>query len=59
MSDTNKKITLKKPSVNITPEMERRMRLLANLVIDRIFEDKQNNTFKFQANFPVNKNKIG
>ena len=34
----------------ITPEMEQKMRLFANLIIDRIFEDKKNNTLKFQSN---------
>ncbi len=35
-------------SQQITPEMERRMRLLANLIIDRIFEDKKNEVMKFK-----------
>lgn len=38
-----------KQSVQITPEMERRMRLMANLIIDRIYEDKKNNRLIFQA----------
>ncbi len=39
-----------KQAVQITPEMERRMRLMANLIIDRIYEDKKNKTLKFQLN---------
>lgn len=35
-------------SSQITPEIERRMRLIANLIIDRIFEDKKNNALKFR-----------
>ena len=36
-----------KQSVQITPEAEKLMRLIANLIIDRIFEDKKNNALKF------------
>lgn len=32
----------------ITPEEERRMRIIANLLIDKIFEDKSNNSLKFK-----------
>ncbi|OGC59956.1 hypothetical protein A3A70_02940 [candidate division WWE3 bacterium RIFCSPLOWO2_01_FULL_42_11] len=39
-----------KQPVQITPEMEKRMRLMANLIIDRIYEDKKNHTLKFQSN---------
>lgn len=31
----------------ITPEIEEKMRKIANLIIDRVFEDKINNTLKF------------
>lgn len=37
-------------SSEITPEMEKRMRLIANLIIDRIYEDKKNNALKFRSN---------
>lgn len=36
--------------VQITPEMEKRMRLIANLIIDRIYEDKKNHALRFQSN---------
>lgn len=35
-------------SKQITPEDEKRMRIMANLIIDRIYEDKRNGTLKFQ-----------
>jgi len=34
----------------LTPEMERRMRLIANLIIDRIHEDKKNGRLKLKPN---------
>lgn len=43
-------------SSQITPEMERRMRLFANLIIDRIFEDKKNNALKFRSNSNTQQN---
>ncbi len=49
MKDISAPILNKQP-VQITPEMENKMRLIANLIIDRIFEDKKNNTLKFTSN---------
>ena len=40
----------------ITPEAERLMRLIANHMLDRIFEDKKNNALKFR---PDSKDKLG
>lgn len=36
--------------IKITPEMENKMRLLANLIIDRVFEDYKNNTLRLKSN---------
>ena len=38
-----------KTKTKVSPEMEQRMRVLANLIIDRIFEDKKNNTLRFKS----------
>lgn len=48
MSMEDKQFEAKKQP-QITPEMEQKMRVLANLIIDRIFEDKRNNALKFQS----------
>lgn len=50
MSDEGNQLVKNIKDVQITPEMERRMRIIANLIIDKIFEDKLNNTLKFQSN---------
>lgn len=56
---TNKSIKadINVKSNQVTPENERRMRLFANLIIDRIYEDKRNNTLKFQSKSHTNKKK--
>lgn len=36
--------------IKITLEMENKMRLLANLIIDRVFEDYKNNTLRLKSN---------
>jgi len=38
----------------ITPEIEDKMRLMANLIIDRIFDDKKNQSLKFVPKKRVN-----
>ncbi len=50
MKDLVNATILNKQAIQITPEMENKMRLIANLIIDRIFEDKKNNTLKFTSN---------
>lgn len=45
MSDHNK--TNNASTIKLSPEIEERMRIMANLIIDRIFEDKKNNTLRF------------
>lgn len=40
--------------IQITPEIEEKMRMIANLVIDRIFEDKKNKSLKFVPKKRVN-----
>ena len=46
----DKQVKTDSKSSEITPEMEKRMRLIANLIIDRIYEDKKNNALKFRSN---------
>lgn len=50
MKDPLNETILNKQSVQITPGMDKLMRLMANLIIDRIFEDKKNNSLKFTSN---------
>lgn len=52
----DKQINTDSKSSEITLETERRMRLLANLVIDRIFTDKKNNALKFRSNSNTQQN---
>ncbi len=57
MSRDNNEAIKNAKNVQITPEIERRMRLIANLIIDKIFEDKQKKVLKFEANSLTNKEK--
>jgi hypothetical protein len=42
--------------VQLSAADERKMRLMANLIIDRIFEDKKNNVLKFRPDFDKQQN---
>lgn len=57
MSRDNNEAIKNAKNVQITPEIERRMRLIANLIIDRLFEDQQKKALKFEANSLTNKEK--
>lgn len=48
MNKTNKsRIEVKRPLTQ--EEIEQRMRTIANLIIDRMYEDKKNNRLMFQS----------